>query len=66
MLAGKIALVTGASRGIGRAIAVRLARGGADVIFTYLRKEAASRMLATDIEAIGQRARFVKANVGKP
>jgi enoyl-[acyl-carrier protein] reductase III len=64
MLTGKIALVTGASRGIGRAIALRLAQLGADVVINYLRKESAAREVAAVVESQGQRALVVKANVG--
>ncbi len=66
MLAGKIALVTGASRGVGRAIALRLAEEGADVIINYLRKGKAAREVAAAIEAMGRRVRVVKANVSDP
>ena len=64
MLTGKIALVTGASRGIGRAVALRLAQAGADVVIGYLRKERAAREVANAVEAYGRRASIVKADVG--
>src|SRR5688500_14242388 len=64
MLDGKIALVTGASRGIGRAVALRLAQQGADVVINYLRKEHAAREVADAVEAVGRRALMVKADVG--
>lgn len=63
MLTGKIALVTGASRGIGRAVALRLAQAGADVVINYLRKESAAREVAEAVMAFGQRALLVKADV---
>jgi enoyl-[acyl-carrier protein] reductase III len=63
MLTGKIALVTGASRGIGRAVALRLAQLGADVVINYLRKESAGRAVAAEIEKLGRRAVAVKADV---
>src|SRR5688572_7749239 len=63
MLTGKIALVSGASRGIGRAVALRLAQMGADVIINYLRKESAAREVAQAIEALGRRALPIKADV---
>lgn len=66
MLAGKIALVTGASRGVGRAIALRLAEEGADVIVNYLRKGSAAREVAAAIAGLGRRALVVKANVSEP
>lgn len=64
-LEGKKALVTGASRGIGRAIAVALAEAGADVAVNYSGSEAAAVETAQAVEALGRRAIIVKANVGK-
>jgi enoyl-[acyl-carrier protein] reductase III len=63
MFTGKIAMVSGASRGIGRAVALRLAQLGADVVINYLRKESAAREVAQTIEAIGRRALPVKADI---
>jgi 3-oxoacyl-(acyl-carrier-protein) reductase len=64
-LEGKKALVTGASRGIGRAIAVALAEAGADVAINYSGSEAAAADTAKAVEALGRRAIVLKANVGK-
>ncbi|MCK9860578.1 3-oxoacyl-[acyl-carrier-protein] reductase [Paenibacillus sp. ATY16] len=64
-LEGKKALVTGASRGIGRAIAVALAEAGADVAINYSGSEAAAAETAKAVEASGRRAIILKANVGK-
>ncbi|MCM3625986.1 3-oxoacyl-[acyl-carrier-protein] reductase [Paenibacillus glycanilyticus] len=64
-LEGKKALVTGASRGIGRAIAVALAEAGADVAINYSGSEAAAAETAQAVEAFGRRAIILKANVGK-
>ncbi len=64
-LEGKKALVTGASRGIGRAIAVALAEAGADVAVNYSGSESAAAETAAAIEALGRRAMLVKADVGK-
>lgn len=50
-----VALVTGGSRGIGAAIARKLAAAGADVAFTYQRDEVAAKSVAADIEALGRR-----------
>jgi 3-oxoacyl-[acyl-carrier protein] reductase len=64
-LTGKTALVTGASRGIGRAIAVALAEAGADVAVNYAGSEAAAAETVKAIEALGRKAVMIKANVGK-
>jgi enoyl-[acyl-carrier protein] reductase III len=63
---GKIALITGSGRGIGRAIALHFARLGADVVVNYLRKQSAAEETAHAIEGLGRRALVVKANVGDP
>jgi len=65
-LSGKSAVVTGGSRGIGRAIALRLAEQGADVAFSYVSNEAAAKATAAAIEAFGRRALPVQADVSKP
>lgn len=61
----KVALVTGASRGIGRACALRLAEAGADVIINYLTSQAAAREVANEIQQMGRRAALVKADVAE-
>lgn len=61
-----MALVTGASRGIGRAIAIEMAREGADVVVNYGRSEEKANEVARDTKALGQRALVVKADVSRP
>jgi enoyl-[acyl-carrier protein] reductase III len=61
---GKIALVTGSSRGIGRAIALRLARGGAHVVINFFRNRAAAEETAEAVRQFGRAAYVVKAHVG--
>ena len=56
LLNGKVALVTGATRGIGRAIALRFAAEGADVAFTYRSQHEAAQTLVAELEGLGVRA----------
>jgi len=65
-LSGKTAVVTGGSRGIGRAIALRLATQGADVCFSYRGNVAAAEETAAAIRALGRRAVAVQADVADP
>jgi len=60
---GKKALVTGGSRGIGRAISLELARRGADIAVNYVRDEESAAGTAAEIESIGREALVVKADV---
>jgi NAD(P)-dependent dehydrogenase (short-subunit alcohol dehydrogenase family) len=62
-LAGRVALVTGGSRGIGRAIALALAEDGADVAVNYARDEGAAKQTVAEIEALGRHARAYRASV---
>ena len=57
LLAGKTALITGATRGIGRAIALRFAAEGADVAFTYRSQHEAAQSLVSELEALGVRSK---------
>ena len=63
-LTGKVALVTGASRGIGQAVAVELAKVGADVIVNYIGNEAVAQETVEKVEALGRKALKIKADVG--
>lgn len=63
LLDGKVALVTGASRGIGRAIALRLASEGAKVAINYAGNQQAAEKVKHEIENAGGEALLVKANV---
>jgi 3-oxoacyl-[acyl-carrier protein] reductase len=65
LLAGKVAIVTGASRGIGRAIALQLAEIGAKVVVNYASSNGAADELVAQIEGIGGEAISVQADVSK-
>lgn len=62
-LAGKVALITGASRGIGQAVALEMARAGADIAVNYSGSEAAAQATVDQVKALGRKAIMVKANV---
>jgi 3-oxoacyl-[acyl-carrier protein] reductase len=65
-LEGRIALVTGGGRGIGRAVALGLAADGADVAVNYRRDEDAARATVADIEQLGRRAGAYQASIDDP
>lgn len=60
----KVALVTGGSRGIGRAIALELARRGADIAFNYLKDHTAAREAEAAVQALGVNCLRLRAHVG--
>ena len=62
-ISGKVALVTGGSRGIGKAIALQLASAGADVAINYSSREEEALEVKKEIEAMGRKAFVIKANV---
>jgi 3-oxoacyl-[acyl-carrier protein] reductase len=62
-LEGKVALVTGGSRGIGRAIARSLARAGADVVINFLHRSKDAEEVAREIQQMGRRAALIQADV---
>jgi glucose 1-dehydrogenase len=62
----QVVLVTGASKGIGRALALGCAREGADVILNYNSDRGGAEAAAAEIRALGRRALFVRADLGRP
>ena len=65
-LAGRTALVTGAARGIGRAIATKLAQAGADIVVNYYNSHEEAEALCEQFRALGRRAVALKASVSQP
>lgn len=65
-LSGKIALVTGGSRGIGAATAIKLAKEGADVAITYGKSKDKAEEVAAKIRATGRKALVIAGDAGKP
>ena len=63
-LSGKVAIVTGSSRGIGRAIAKTLAEAGADIVSNYNKSAEQANQLKSEIESIGRKCVVVQADVG--
>jgi len=65
-LAGKVALVTGAARGIGRATALKLARAGCDIAANYYNSSEQADTLCAEVRALGRRAIAIQGSVGVP
>ncbi len=65
-LKNRVAIVTGGSRGIGRATALRLAEAGADVVINYITSQSSARDVADEIASLGRRVATVKADVSEP
>jgi NAD(P)-dependent dehydrogenase (short-subunit alcohol dehydrogenase family) len=61
----KLAVITGASRGIGRSMAIHLATAGADIIGTYRSNEVEAAMVVREIESLGRRAAMLPLDVGR-
>ncbi len=65
-LEGRVAVVTGGSRGIGRGIALKLARDGADCVITYRKNDAAAAETVSALETLGGRARAERLDLAEP
>ena len=64
MTANKVAMVTGSSRGLGKALAIELAKQGYDIVVNYARSRSAAEETVKEIEALGRKAIMIRANVG--
>lgn len=64
-LTGRVALITGSSRGIGRACALRLAEAGADIVVNFISSQQAAMDVAEEITGLGRKAFVVKADVSE-
>jgi len=65
-LTGKVALVTGASRGIGKAVALQLAAAGADIVLNFAKSRPAADDAAGEIAGLGRRVAEVQADIAEP
>ncbi|MEO8090936.1 MAG: SDR family NAD(P)-dependent oxidoreductase, partial [Gemmatimonadales bacterium] len=65
MLDHKVVLVTGASSGIGRAIALRCARAGADIALTYRGNQTGAEEAAAEIRSLGRRVEVIRTDISR-
>ncbi len=65
MLKGKVAIITGATRGIGKGIALKFAEQGADVAFTYVSSEEKAKAVEEELKALGVKAKGYKSNAAE-
>ncbi len=65
-LAGKKALITGGSRGIGKETALCLARAGCDVAINFITQESGAKQVASELQRLGRQAMVIKADVSEP
>jgi len=63
-LQGKLALITGSGRGIGKAIAMKLASQGCNIVVNYFRRREAAEQTAEELKQLGVNVDLIKANVG--
>jgi enoyl-[acyl-carrier protein] reductase III len=64
MSENKVAMITGSSRGLGKALAIELAKNGYDIVVNYARSRSAAEETVKEIEALGRKAIMIRANVG--
>ena len=65
LLKGKVALVTGGTRGIGKGICLKLAEHGATVVFTYVSSEEAAKVVEAELKALGVAAKAIRSDAAK-
>src|SRR5947209_7381905 len=64
-LSGKVVVITGGSRGIGRAAAILMAKAGADIVFDYRKNEQAAQAVIAEVKKLGRRALAVQGNIAE-
>ena len=64
LLQNKVALITGATRGIGKGIAINFAKKGADIAFTYVSSEEKANAFELELQALGVKAKGYKSDAG--